>query len=123
MDKKQLKHIIDSLPDYDETREDSLLSMTGQLYSAQMLPSMLVHFLYSLPFIAGAIFCGIKFFRTDQMQLQIMYATIFACCIQFMIFSKNKYWQMLHRHNINREIKRLELRIAELNDAVKNSST
>jgi len=120
MDKEQLKHIIDSPLEYDETKEDSLLSMTGQLYSAQMLPSMLVHIVCSLPFIAGAIFCAIKFFKTDQMQLQIMHATIFACCIQFMIFSKNKYWQMLHRHNINREIKRLELRIAELNRTVKN---
>ena len=120
MDREQLKHIIDSPLEYDETREDSLLSMTGQLYSAQMLPSMLVHLVYSLPFIAGAIFCGVKFFKTDQMQFQIMYATLFACCVQFMIFSKNKYWQMLHRHNINREIKRLELRIAELSRTVKN---
>lgn len=120
MDKEQLKRIIDSPPEYDETKEDSLLSMTGQLYSAQMLPSMLVHGVYSLPFIAGSIFCGIKFFRTDQMQFQIMYATLFACCIQFVIFSKNKYWQMLHRHNVNREIKRLELRIAELNATVEN---
>ena len=120
MDKERLKQIIDTLPEYDETQEDSLLSMTGQLYSAQMLPSMLVHLAYSLPFIAGAIFCGIKFFKTDQSQFQIMHATLFICCIQFMIFSKNKYWQMLHRHNINREIKRLEFRIAELNETVKN---
>ncbi len=120
MDKEQIRKIIDGPVAYDESREDSLLSMTGQLYSTQMLPSMLVHFVYSLPFIAGAIFCGIKFFATDQVQFQIMYATIFVCCIQFMVFSKNKYWQMLHRHNINREIKRLELRIAELNETVKN---
>jgi hypothetical protein len=120
MDKEQIRRIIDSPIEYNESREDSLLSMTGQLYSAQMLPSMLVHGVYSLPFIAGAIFCGIKFFRTDQVQFQIMHATIFACCIQFMIFSKVKYWQMLHRHNVNREIKRLELRIAELDETVQS---
>ena len=120
MDKEQIKRIIDGPIEYDESREDSLLSMTGQLYSAQMLPSMLVHCVYSVPFIAGAIFCGIKFFKTDQMRFQIMYATIFACCVQFMVFSKNKYWQMLHRHNINREVKRLELRIAELNKTIKS---
>ena len=60
MDKEQLKQIVDSPPEYDETKEDSLLSMTGQLYSKQMLPSMLVHGVCSLPFIAGAIFCGIR---------------------------------------------------------------
>ena len=120
MDKDQLKHIVDNPHEYDETKEDSLLSMTCQLYSAKMMPSFLAHGLYSLPFFVGAVFCGIQFAKTDQMQLQIMYATIFACCIQFLVFSKNKYWQMLHRHNINREIKRLELRIAELNETVKN---
>ncbi|MHC4309964.1 MAG: DUF6768 family protein [Planctomycetota bacterium] len=49
-----------------------------------------------------------------------MYAAIFVCCIEFCIFSKSKYWQMLYKMNISREIKRLELRIAELNETMKN---
>ncbi len=81
---------------------------------------MLVHFLYSMPFFAGAIYCGIKFFKTDQTQLQLMHVAIFICCIQVIIFSKVKYWQMLHKNNISREIKRLELRIAELDETVNN---
>lgn len=44
----------------------------------------------------------------------------FACCIQFMIFSKNKYWQMLHRQNVNRG-KKLELWITELNQTVRSN--
>ena len=120
MDKEQIKKIIDSPPEYDEAKEDTLLSMVGQLYSKKMLPSMIVHGAYSLPFFVGAVFCGIKFFRTDQTQFQIMHAAIFACCVQGIIFSKVKYWQMLHKNNISREIKRLELRIAELNQTVKN---
>ena len=118
MNQEEIKKIIDDT--YDELKEDSLFSMIGQLYSRRMLPSFIVHGVYSLPFIAGAVFCGIKFFRTEHIQFQIMYAAIFVCCIQFVIFSKNKYWQMLHKNNISREIKRLELRIAELNETVKN---
>ncbi len=118
MNEEEIKKIIDDT--YDDSREDTLLSMVGQLYSQKMVPSMVVHFAYSLPFIAGAVFCGIKFFKTDQTQYQIMYAAIFVCCIQFCIFSKAKYWQMLYKINTSREIKRLELRIAELNETVKN---
>ena len=114
---EQIKNIIEDT--YDDSKEDTLLSMVGQLYSKQMLPNILIHGIYSLPFIAGAIYCGILFFRTDQSQFQIMYATIFICCIQFAIFSKAKYWQILHKNNISREIKRLELRIAELNETIK----
>jgi hypothetical protein len=47
-----------------------------------------------------------------------MYAAIFVCCIQFCIFSKAKYWQMLYKINTSREIKRLEIRIAELNETI-----
>ena len=120
MDKEQIKKIIDSPPEYDESKEDTLLSMVGQLYSRKMLPSFIVHGVYSVPFFAGAIYCGVKFFKTDHSQFQLMYAAIFVCCVQFVIFSKAKYWQMLHKNNISREIKRLELRIAELNETVKN---
>ena len=118
MNDEEVKKIINDV--YDESKEDTLLSMVGQLYSEKMLPSMIVHFAYSLPFIAGAVFCGIKFFKTELTQYHIMYAAIFVCCIEFCIFSKAKYWQMLYKINTSREIKRLELRIAELNETVKN---
>jgi hypothetical protein len=118
MNEEQIKKIIDDV--YDNSEEDSLLSMVGQLYSKRMLNSFIAHFLYCLPFMIGAVYCGIKFFKTDQSQFHIMYAAIFICCIEFCIFSKAKYWQMLHKINMSREIKRLELRIAELNETVKN---
>ncbi len=81
MNDEQIKKIIDDI--YDDSEEDSLFSMVGQLYSKRMFNSFIVHGAYSLPFIAGAIYCGIKFFQTDQTQYQIMYAAIFVCCIQF----------------------------------------
>ena len=118
MNEEQIKKIIEDT--YDDSKEDTLLSMVGQLYSRKMFPSFIIHFLYSLPFMAGAVFCGIMFFRTGRTQFQIMYAAIFVCCIQFCIFSKAKYWQMLHKNNVSREIKRLELRIVELTEIVKN---
>jgi len=118
MNDELIKKIIEDT--YDDSKEDNLLSMVGQLYSRKMFPSMIVHFLYSLPFMVGVVFCGIKFFYTDQTQFQIMYAAIFVCCIQVCIFSKAKYWQMLHKINISREIKRLEIRIEELKETVKD---
>ena len=117
MNEEEIKKIIDGT--YDDSKEDTLLSMVGQLYSGKMFPSFIVHGAYSLPFIALAVFCGVRFFNTQQIQFQLMYAAIFVCCIQFVVFSKVKYWQMLHKNNISREIKRLELRIAELAETIK----
>jgi hypothetical protein len=117
MNEEEIKKIIDDT--YDESKEDTLLSMVGQLYSREMFPSFVAHAAYSLPFIALAVFCGIQFFMTDQLQFHVMYAAIFVCCVQFVILRKNIYWQMLHRNSVSREIKRLEIRIAELNQTVK----
>jgi hypothetical protein len=118
MDQEQIKKIIEDT--YDDSKEDTLLSMVGQLYSRKMLSSFIVHAAYSSVFIALAVFCGVKFFQTQQVRYQIMYAAILVCCIQFVTLRKNIYWQMLHKNSISREIKRLELRIAELNETVKN---
>jgi hypothetical protein len=118
MNEEEIKKIIENT--YDDSKEDSMFSMVGQLYSRRMFSSFIVHGAYSVPFIAGAVFCGIKFFNTQEVRYQIMFAAIFGCCIQYVVLRKNIYWQTLHKINISREIKRLELRIAELNETVKN---
>ncbi len=118
MSDEQIKKIIEDT--YDDSKEDNLLSMVGQLYSRKMFSSLIAHGAYSLVFIVLAVFCGIEFFETQDVQYQIMYTAIFVCCIQFVTLRKNIYWQMLHKNSISREIKRLEIRIAELNETVKN---
>jgi hypothetical protein len=120
MNDEQIKKIIEDT--YDDSKEDNLLSMVGQLYSRKMFSSFIAHAAYSSVFIALSVFCGIKFFGTDQIQFQIMYAAIFVCCIEFVILRKNIYWQMLYKNSISREIKRLELRIAELAETIAEKS-
>jgi len=116
MNDKKTQAMIDEI--YDASKEDTLLSMVGELYSARMLPSLLVHGAYSLVFIVPAVYCAIQFFHTQQVQFQLMYAAIFICCIQVIFLRKVIYWQMLHKNSISREVKRLEVRIVELNQIV-----
>jgi uncharacterized protein DUF6768 len=117
MTNKQTEAMINDI--YDTTKEDTLLSMVGQLYSRRMLPSFLVHAVYSMIFIIPAVYCGIKFFDTQEVQFQLMYAAIFICCIQIIFLRKVIYWQMLHKNSISREVKRLEVRIVELTQTMK----
>jgi len=76
---------------YDESKEDSIMSMARDFYS-----------------------------RKIETQLQIMYAAIFVPCVLGIGFMKVFAWEMIHRNSIKREIKRLELRIAELSQIIKN---
>jgi hypothetical protein len=94
--------------------------MVSDLYNRKTLSVIVVLWILIILFMAALVYSGIKFFKTDQVQFQIMYATIFTCCFLGVNIVKILAWQMGHRHGIKREIKRLELRIAELNQTVKN---
>jgi hypothetical protein len=112
MNDKQTQAMIDEI--YDTSKEDTLLSMVGELYSSRMLPSLVAHGAYSLPFIAAAVYCAIKFFDTQQIQFQLMYAAIFICCVHVVFLRIVIFWQMLQKNSTSREVKRLEVRIVEL---------
>jgi hypothetical protein len=120
MNEEQLKKMIDDT--YDDSKEDTIRPMIGDFYNKKMLSTIIVVWAYALVIIALAIFSGIRYFEVDQVKYQIMYATIFICCGQFMSLIKIFAWQMIHRNTIKRELKRLELRIAELNQTVKGKA-
>jgi len=49
-----------------------------------------------------------------------MYAAGFVCFVHGISLIKIFAWQIIHRNGLRREIKRLEIRIAVLNETVKN---
>ena len=118
MNDEQIKKMLEDT--YNNSKEDTLRSMVKEFYSRKMLSSIILVWAYAIIFFAGAAYCGIQFFKTDQARFQIMYAAIFVCCIQCIGLIKIFAWQMIHKNSIKREIKRLEIRIAELNETVKN---
>ncbi len=111
---------IQSPQQYDDSKEYTLRSMLTDFYNRKMLSIIILLWVDFLIILALAIFSAVKFFRTYQTKSQIMYAAIFICCFQLFILIKTFAWQMIHRNNIKRQIKRLQLQIAELSQAVKN---
>ena len=120
MDKEQIKKIIDSPPEYDESKEDSYFSMVRDMCSKQMRWLAISLYVWFFIFLAPIIISVIQFFKTDQVQYQIMYAAIFVTCCLSIGFMKIYVLVLLQKPSIRREIKRLELRIAELNETVSN---
>jgi len=118
MNDELIKKIIEDT--YDDTKEDTLRSWLRDWYSKKMFWVAINVYAGYLILLALAVFSSIKFFRTDQTQYQIMYAAIFVCCCLWIGFISVFGWVMMQRPRIKREIKRLEIRIAELNEAVKN---
>jgi uncharacterized membrane protein YbjE (DUF340 family) len=118
MNGEQIKKMLEDT--YDNSRGNTLRSMLKEFYNRKMISIVIFLWIWAIIFIAGAVYSGTQFFNTDQARGQIMYAAIFICCFQGVGLIKVFAWQMIHRNAIKREIKRLELRIAELNETVKS---
>lgn len=114
---EQIKRIIED--NYDDSRQEGLMSMIRDFYNRKMLSTVVFVWFFGIIFMAGAIYSGINFFRTDEIKYQIVYAVIFMICLQWVGSLKIFAWQVIHRNSIKREIKRLELTIAELSQTVK----
>lgn len=117
MDDEEIKKIIDDT--YNGSREDTILSMASDFYSRKMWSTAVLVWVWAVVFFAGAAYSAIQFRNTDETKLQIMYAALFVCFVHGIGLMKVFAWEMVHRHSIKREIKRLELRIAELSQAIK----
>ena len=122
MDKEQIKKIIDSPPEYDESKEDTLRQWFIGGYSKKMRWITFVVCAFYLILTIPMVFCAIQFFRADQVKDQIMYAVIFLFCSHWMGFESVFAWVMMQSPRHSRERKRLELCIAELIETIKEKN-
>ena len=120
MDKEQIKKIMDSPPEYDDSKEDTMRSWFKDAYSKKM--RWVINCVYAQYIILTIliVFCVIKFFSIDQTRYQIMHAAIVVCCSHWLGFISVFAWVMLQRPRNKREINRLQLRIAELIETIKD---
>jgi hypothetical protein len=118
MNEEQIRKMLEDT--YDEPMENTLRSMLKEFYNRKMLSIVVLVWAWAVVLMGGCIYSGIKFFDTDQLRNQIMFAVIFVCCFHGVGLIKIFAWQMIHKNSIKREVKRLELRIAELSEVVKS---
>ena len=109
-------NIVEQILDdsYDESRENGYVAMVREFCSRRMRWVVVLVWVFVIVFFAGATYCGIRFLYADQIKSQIMYAALFVLFVEGIALMKIFAWHMLVRNSITREIKRLELRVADL---------
>jgi len=90
------------------TEECPMCAMFRDFYRGSPPGVIILILFWSAIFIAGAIYCGVKFFRVADVQQQIMYAAGFICFVVGVALIKIFSWQMIHRNYLARKIKELE---------------
>jgi len=120
MNDEQIRKIIEDT--YDESRENTVWSMVGDFYNRKMMSFVILLWVWAIIFIVGSVYCGVQFFKVEQTKYLIMYAAGFVCFVHGISLIKIFAWQIIHRNGLRREIKRLELRIAELSGSIAEKS-
>ena len=116
---EQMQKPVQNQKTQNDFSDYSLWAIAGQFHNRKMTSIVIITWVYSLVFIALAIFSGIKFFKVDLPRDQFMYAVIFICSAQFLVLMKIFAWQFIHRNSIKRDINRLQACIADLTENIK----
>jgi len=117
MNDEDSKEIIEDT--CDGPQEESYISYATDFFKRTQRWALTLVFVHLFFFLALAILSGILFFITGTTKYQIMYAALFVVFILIAYLIKIFAWVWGSRNIISREIKRLELRIAELDQTVK----
>lgn len=118
MSNEQIRKIIED--SYDDSKEETLRAIGRDFYSRSFRSAAIFAWAWSIAFIALAVYSAMQFFKADQTQGQIMYAALFILGAHGVGLMKILTWGMLHQHSIRRDLKRLELRVAELSEMLKS---
>jgi len=98
---------------YDLDREEGVFRQWAGIYRGKMRWMAIVATVESLVFMVLIVLAAIEFFQTDDTKWQIFYATGILLLGMLLLLVKLWGWMQMNRNAIQREIKRLELRILE----------
>ena len=95
-------------------REESVMEMVTHSFRGKARWLTIISTVKMFFFVIAAALSVVQFFRTDSTRAMIAWASLFivfalGTSIMFVL-----YWLELNRNAVTRELKRLELRIAEL---------
>ena len=118
MGNEQIRKIIED--SYDDSREETLRTLAGEFYSRRFRSAAILAWIWGILFFALAAYSAVQFFKAGQVRDQIMYAALFVYGALSVGLMKIFAWQIIHRFSIKRDLKRLELSVAELSQMLKS---
>lgn len=74
---------------------------------------------WSFVFFALAVFSAVRFFQAEDTRLVLTWAVAFMFCMNAVSMLKMWWWMEINKNAITREVKRLELQIAQLAARIK----
>lgn len=99
---------------YEELEEQNLLNKIGGVFKGKVGWLVIIMNILSLIALGFFIYCTVEFLNTDNTNELIKWGAGAIYSILFICMIKIYFWQAMHKNDMLREMKRLELQIAAL---------
>ena len=104
---------------YDLEKEEGIFRQWAGIYRGKMRWMAILATVESVVFMVLIVLAAVEFFQAEDTKWQIFYATGVLLLAGLLLLVKLWGWGQMNRYSIQREIKRLELRILELGEQKK----
>lgn len=99
---------------YEELEEQNLLNKIGGVFKGKVGWLVIIMNILSLIALGFFIYCTVEFLNTDNTNELIKWGAGAIYSVLFICMIKIYFWQAMHKNDMLREMKRLELQIAAL---------
>lgn len=93
---------------------DSIREMVRESFRGKSRAMVVVTWGKMLMFLAFSAFAAVQFFQVDDVRSLVGYAVLFLVGLLGWTMMWQFHWMLLNRNSAARELKRLELQVAEL---------
>jgi len=108
------KALADEDASYDLDREQGVFRQMAGLFQGKMRWMAICVTIETVVCMVLLVLVAIEFFQTEEIKWQLFYATSIVLLAMLLLLIKLWGWMQMMRYSIQRELKRLELRILEL---------
>ncbi|MGD2110715.1 MAG: hypothetical protein PVI86_15155 [Phycisphaerae bacterium] len=116
LDEDIKKALADGEAPYDLAREEGIFRQMAGIFQGKMRWMAICVTIECVVAMVLIVLAAVEFFQTDDTRWQVFYATAIVLLALLLVLIKLWGWMQMTRYSIQREIKRLELRILEMGE-------
>ncbi len=110
----KLRRALENGKPIEFEREESIRQMMVQTFRSKLRWMVVFLWVEAVAVCVAAVWSAVGLYRAREMKEVVVYATALVISTIFFVLVKVVGWQWMSKYSLMREIKRLELQIAEL---------
>ncbi len=112
---------VEEIEGFDQLGEPGLPDMVTEVFRGRLWWAGAMFLFMILLFFVLSIVCAVQFLGTDEVPDMLRWGAGFFLCVVAVIGGKQWYWIQLQQIAVLREVKRVELLIAHLDEQLRSA--